>query len=74
MRSTYEYWKVLRQFQQRWETKVFQLQHIWTLSKGMQKAKEEQRNKKMLQIQQSRIPGKRLQVRAKDESQEKLRR
>jgi len=32
----------------------------------MQKAKEEQRNKEMLQMQQSRILGKRLQVRAKD--------
>jgi len=40
----------------------------------MQKAKEEQRNKKMLQIQQNRTPGKRLQVRAENESQEKPRR
>ena len=45
---------------------MFQLQYIWILSKGMQKAKEEQRNKEMLQMQQSRILGKRLQVRAKD--------
>jgi len=39
----------------------------------MQKAKEEQRNEEMLQIQQSRTLGKRLQIRVKDESQEKPR-
>jgi len=40
----------------------------------MQKAQEGQRDEEILQMQQSRISGKELQVRTKDEDQEKSRR
>jgi len=39
----------------------------------MQEAQERQRNKEMLQMQQSRTPGKGLQVRTKDEDLKELR-
>ena len=53
---------------------MFQLQHIWILGKGMQKAQEGQRDEEILQMWQSRTPGKGLQVRTKDEDQEEPRR
>ena len=40
----------------------------------MQKAQEGQRDKEMLQMQQSRTPSKGLQVRTKDEDQKEPRR